>query len=113
MQKIWVFYLFMPLKLEFATELRLESPLSLVELVSTGEVFDSESRPKSTFTAESGLSGSGLLRLALARFLAALLRSERRELSICGQVTKLIGTHRGLIFHFTSTAYSCRALLDG
>ncbi len=79
----------MPLKLELATELRLERPLSLAELVSTGEVCNGESRPRSCLTAESGLSGSGskLLRLTLALFLAALLRNERREFSICEQHT--------------------------
>lgn len=78
---------FMPLKPELATELRLDSPLSLAELVSTGEVCDGESRPKSSLTAESGLSGSGLLWLTLALFLAALFRKERREFSICQQRT--------------------------
>lgn len=83
--KMQIFYLvLMPLKLELATELRLERPLSLAELVSTGEVCDGESRPRSILTAESGLSGSELLRLTLALFLAALLRNERREFSICG-----------------------------
>lgn len=77
----------MPLKLELATELRLERPLSLAELVSFGEVSDGESRPRSNLTAESGLSGSGLLRLTLALFLAALLRNERREFSICERHT--------------------------
>lgn len=79
----------MPLKLELATELRLESPLSLAELVSIGEVYDGESRPRSSLTAESGLSGSGseLLRLTLALFLAALLRKERSEFSICERHT--------------------------
>lgn len=77
--------LFKPLKLELATEIRLESPLSLAELVSTGEVRNGESRPKSSLTAESGLSGSGLLWLTLALFLAALFRKERREFSICEQ----------------------------
>lgn len=79
----------MPLKLELATELRLERPLSLAELVSTGEVCDGESRPRSSLTAESGLSGSGseLLILTLALFLAALFRKERRELSIWKQQT--------------------------
>lgn len=74
----------MPLKLELATELRLDRPLSLAELVSIGEVCDGESRPRSSLTAESGLSGSGseLLRLTLALFFAALLRNERREFSI-------------------------------
>lgn len=80
----------MPFKLELATELRLERPLSLAELVSIGEVCDGESRPRSSLTAESGLSGSGsgLLRLTLALFLAALLRNERREFSICEQHAK-------------------------
>lgn len=73
----------MPLKLELATELRLERPLSLAELVSIGGVCDGESEPRSSLTAESGLSGSEPLRLTLALFLAALLRNERRELSIC------------------------------
>lgn len=77
----------MPLKPELATELRLKRPLSLVELVSMGEVCDGESRPRSNLTAESGLSGSELLRLTLALFLAALLRSERSEFSICKQHT--------------------------
>lgn len=76
---------FKPLKLELATEIRLESPLSLAELVSTGEVCNGESRPKSSLIAESGLSGSGLLWLTLALFLAALFRKERREFSICEQ----------------------------
>lgn len=72
----------MPLKLELATELRLKRPLSLAELVGMGDVCDGESRPRSNFTAESGLSGSELLRLTLALFLAALLRNERSEFSI-------------------------------
>lgn len=79
----------LPLKLELATELRLESPLSLVELVSIGDVCDGESRPRSSLTAESGLSGSELLRLTLALFFAALLRKERREFSICDQNTEI------------------------
>lgn len=70
------------LKLELASELRLEIPLSLTELVSTGEV-KGEARPRSNLIAESGLSGSELLRLILALLLAALLRNERREFSIC------------------------------
>lgn len=84
---MWILHLvLMPLKLELATELRLERPLSLAELVSIGEVCDGESRPRSSLTAESGLSGSGSeLRLTLALFLAALLRNERREFSICEQ----------------------------
>lgn len=76
---------FKPLKLELATEIRLDSPLSLAELVSTGEVCSGESRPKSSLTAESGLSTSGLLWLTLALFLAALFRKERKEFSICEQ----------------------------
>lgn len=62
----------MPLTLELATELRLDRPLSLAELVSIGEVYDGESRSRSNLTAESGLSGSGLLKLSLALFFAAL-----------------------------------------
>lgn len=88
--KLWILYLvLMPLKLELATELRLERPLSLAELVSIGEVCDGESRPRSSLTAESGLSGSGseLFMLTLALFLAALFRKERREFSICEQHT--------------------------
>lgn len=75
----------MPLKLQLAAELRLDRPLSLVELVSVGGVCDGESRPRSNLTAESGLSGSRseLLRFTLALFLAALLRKERSEFSIC------------------------------
>lgn len=78
---------FMPLMPELETELILESPLSLTELVSTGEVCDGDSKPRSTLTAESGLSGSGLPWFTLALFLAALLRNERREFSICEQQT--------------------------
>lgn len=74
-----------PLVLELATELRLERPLSLAELVSMGELCDGESRHRSNLTAESGLSGSGLLRFTLALFFAALLRNERREFNICKQ----------------------------
>lgn len=85
-KKRWILHLvLMPLKLELATELRLESPLSLAEVVSIGEVCDGESRPRSSLKAESGLSGSELLRLTLALFLAALLRSERSEFSIWKQ----------------------------
>lgn len=78
----------MPLKLELATELRLERPLSLAEV---GEVCDGESRPRSSLTAESGLSGSGseLFMLTLALFLAALFRKERREFSICERHTNM------------------------
>lgn len=72
-----------PLKLQLATELRLDRPLSLAELVSTGEVCTGESVPSSSLTAESGLSGSELFILTLALFLAALFRNERREFSIC------------------------------
>lgn len=52
--------------------------------MTVGELWDGESRPSSSFMAESGLSGSGSepLRLTLALFLAALLRSERREFNI-------------------------------
>lgn len=88
---MWIFYLvLMPLKLKFATELRLERPLSLAELAVIGEVCGGESRPRSSLTAESGLSGSGseLLRLTFALFLAALLRKERREFSIYEQHKK-------------------------
>lgn len=77
----------MPLMLELATELRLERPLSLAELVSIGEVCDGESRHRSNLTAESGLSGPGLLRFTWALFFAALLRNERREFNICNQHT--------------------------
>ncbi len=79
----------MPFKLELATEFRLERPLSLTELVSIGEACDGESVLRSGLTAESGLSVSGSepLRLTLALFLAALLRNERREFSICEQHT--------------------------
>lgn len=87
--KLWILHLvLMPLKLELATELRLERPLSLAEV---GEVCDGESRPRSSLTAESGLSGSGseLFMLTLALFLAALFRKERREFSICERHTKL------------------------
>lgn len=75
--------------LKLAAELRLESPLSLAELVSTGDVCNGESSLGSTCTAESGLSGSGLPRLTLALFLAALFRKVRREFSICKWQTKL------------------------
>lgn len=92
--------LLMPLELELATEPRLDRPLSLAELVSFGDVCDGESRPRSNLTAESGLSGSGLLRLALALFLAALLRNERREFSICGKHTKWhVSTERRRTFN--------------
>lgn len=74
-----------PLKLELETELRLDRPLSLAELASTGEVCMGESEPSSSLNAESGLSGSELLILTLALFLAALFRNERRECSICEQ----------------------------
>ena len=77
-----VFYLVLK---PLATELRVERPLSLAELVSFGEVCDNESR--SNLTAESGLPGSGLLRLTLALFLAALLCNERREFRICEEHT--------------------------
>ena len=81
---MWILYLVLvPLELMLVTELRLERPPSLVELVSFREGCDGESRPRSNLTAESGLSGSGLLRPTLALFLAALLRNERREFSIC------------------------------
>lgn len=86
----WLPYLVLtPLKLELATEYRLDRPLSLAELVSTGEVCVGESGPRSSLTAESGLSGSGseLLILTLALFLAALFRNERREFSIWKQNT--------------------------
>lgn len=86
----WLPYLVLtPLKLELATELRLDSLLSLAELVSTGEVCVGESETRSSLTAESGLSGSGseLLILTLALFLAALFRNERREFSIWKQNT--------------------------
>lgn len=83
---MWILYLvLMPLELELATELRLDRPLSLAELVIFGEVCDCESM--SNLTAESGLSGSGLLRLTLALFLAAPLRNEHREFIICEQHT--------------------------
>lgn len=82
-QKQILYLVLMALKLELATELRLERPLSLAEVVSIGEVCDGESKPRSSLTAESGLSGSELFTLAL--FLAALLRNERREFSICEQ----------------------------
>ncbi len=91
LSEMWILHLvLMPFKLELATELRLERPLSLAEPVSIGDVCDGESRPRSSLMAESGLSGSrsGLLRLTLALFLAALLRNERREFSICQQHTK-------------------------
>lgn len=87
---LWILYLVLiPLKLKLVTELRLERPLSLVEQVSIGEVCDGESRPRSSLTAESGLSGSGseLLMLTFALFLAALFRNEQREFSICEQQT--------------------------
>lgn len=76
------YLLLTPLKLELATELRLDRPLSLAELVSNGKVCVGESGPGSSLTAESGLSASELFILTLALFLAALFRNERSEFSI-------------------------------
>lgn len=65
-------------------EYRLLRPLSLRGLVTDGDVCSGESGTSSSFTAESGLSGSGSepLALTLARFLAALFLSDRKEFSI-------------------------------
>lgn len=62
-------------------EYRLDRLLSLIGLVTDGEVCEDESRFGSSITAESGLSGSGSepLMLAFARFLAILLRKECSE----------------------------------
>lgn len=80
-----IYLVLMPLKLEFVTELRLERPLSLAELVSIGGVCDGESRSRSNLPAESGLyvSRPELLRLPLVLFLAALFRKERKDFNIC------------------------------
>lgn len=86
----WLPYLVLaPLTPAVAAELRLDSLLSLAELPSTGEVCAGQSESRSSLTAGSGLSGSGseLLILTLALFLAALFRNERRELSIWRQNT--------------------------
>lgn len=71
-------------------EQRLDRPLSLSGEVTEGDVCEGESSAASIRTAESGLSGSGSepLWLTLARFLAALLRRERREFSIWERVRK-------------------------
>lgn len=50
-----LYLVLMPLKLSLRIELKLDRPLSL-----TGEACDVVSRPRSSFTAESGLSGSEL-----------------------------------------------------
>lgn len=65
-------------------EYRLLRPLSLRGLVTDGDVCSGESGTSSSFTAESGLSGSGSepLALTLALFLAALFLSDRSEFSI-------------------------------
>lgn len=65
-------------------EQRLLKLLSLRGLATDGDIRSGESGTSSSFTAESGLSGSGSepLTLTAARFLAALFLSERREFNI-------------------------------
>lgn len=74
----------MPLKLELVAEIILERPLSLAELVRALVEWKEEFKPASAFTAESGLSGSGLLWPALA-LLLVLFRCERSEFPVCVQ----------------------------